>query len=35
MNLPVSTSQVEVIEGASLQEKAEKLVEKLIADKVV
>ena len=34
-NLPVSTTQVEVIEGATVQEKAEKLVEKLIADKVV
>ena len=34
-NLPVSTTQVEVIEGGSVQEKAEKLVEKLIADKVV
>lgn len=32
---PVSTSQVEVIDGASVQEKAEKLAEKLIADKVI
>jgi len=34
-NPPASTSQVEIIEGASLQDKADKLVEKLIADKVV
>ena len=32
---PASTSQVEIIDGGSMTEKAEKLVDKLIADKVV
>jgi electron transfer flavoprotein beta subunit len=34
-NLPARTGSVEIIEGASEQEKAEKLVEKLLAEKII